>query len=167
MIRRIHFTKDAIKPLKSTVRYLGNSMKPRAFWYSIEGNGDGWSDWCRSEMPHWINNHKAYEVEVDLTRILLIDSVDAFDKFQAEFSVPMLRETHLPNGYVRWRAVADHHDGIEINPYLWSQRMGPLWYYGWDCASGCIWRKRAVLRIEEVVDFVPAGVDQETTADAD
>lgn len=34
-------------------------------------------------------------------------------------------------------------------PYQWRRRneRGFSWYYGWDCASGCIWRASAIREI--------------------
>jgi hypothetical protein len=26
-------------------------------------------------------------------------------------------------------------------------RMGLMWYYGWDCASGCIWDTSVIERV--------------------
>ena len=44
---------------------------------------------------------------------------------------------------IDWRKVAKKYDGIEINPMIYELRMMALsWYYGWDVASGCIWKPR-------------------------
>lgn len=47
---------------------------------------------------------------------------------------------------IDWKAVAKEYDGIEIDPYQYERRFseGFLWYYGWDCASGCVWRPRGL-----------------------
>ena len=47
---------------------------------------------------------------------------------------------------IDWHAVAQAYAGIEIAPYCWSLRFEYefLWYYGWDCASGCVWELSAV-----------------------
>lgn len=49
---------------------------------------------------------------------------------------------------IRWPLVASLYDGILIPRYLWSIRFRN-WYYGWDCASGCVWNTD-VIRIESV-----------------
>lgn len=40
-----------------------------------------------------------------------------------------------------WLKVKQKYQGIIIAPYQWKCRMAQetKWYYGWDCASGCIW----------------------------
>jgi hypothetical protein len=47
-------------------------------------------------------------------------------------------------GWINWPAVAAEYDGIIVSPYIWDRRLsGPvrcMWYYPWDCASGCLWR---------------------------
>ena len=32
--------------------------------------------------------------------------------------------------------------------------METRWYYGWDCASGCVWDASAVQSVEPLPDFV-------------
>lgn len=47
---------------------------------------------------------------------------------------------------VNWPLIATRWDGIIIAPYQWSCRYDDrtFWYYGWDCASGCIWNLHAI-----------------------
>ena len=50
---------------------------------------------------------------------------------------------------INWRAVAGDYAGLIITPYQWSRRLEPYsWYYGWDCASGCIWDPSAITDIK-------------------
>ena len=53
--------------------------------------------------------------------------------------------------YIDWPAVATDYPGLIIAPYQWSCRMSEFtrWYYGWDCASGCIWNADAIARVTE------------------
>lgn len=46
--------------------------------------------------------------------------------------------------YIDWASVCRAYQGIVISPYFWSRRMGPMWYYSWDCASGVIWDADAI-----------------------
>jgi hypothetical protein len=62
--------------------------------------------------------------------------------FDAEYRFP-----HPDLGrmsYIDWPRVAERFDGVIIAPYQWKHRLELMWYYGWDCASGCIWNARAV-----------------------
>ncbi len=49
---------------------------------------------------------------------------------------------------IEWWRVAQKYPGIMITPYCWQRRLDLFWYYGWDCASGCIWDSEAVASIE-------------------
>ena len=42
---------------------------------------------------------------------------------------------------IDWPTIAVHYAGVVIAPYNWEHRLSldSFWYYGWDCASGCIW----------------------------
>ena len=35
----------------------------------------------------------------------------------------------------------------EINPYIYKARYEYMFYYGWDCASGCVWNIDSVKEI--------------------
>lgn len=39
-----------------------------------------------------------------------------------------------------------------ITPYCWPARMDPdlIWYYGWDCASGCIWDASTIHQVTRI-----------------
>ncbi len=55
-------------------------------------------------------------------------------------------------GYIDWIKVAKQYAGLIIAPYQWGYRLEPgtHWYYGWDCASGCIWDASVIERIEAI-----------------
>jgi hypothetical protein len=53
---------------------------------------------------------------------------DLFSDIQRQFS-----------NYIMWGEVAEKHSGIVINPYSRARNLTYLWYYGWNCAGGCIW----------------------------
>lgn len=84
-----------------------------------------------------------YGVEVDLSRILLIDNAAKMREFHRKYSSSSIGG--LP-AYISWFRLAKDYDGIEISPYFWEFRMGLDWYYTWDVASGCIWGKEAFKR---------------------
>lgn len=123
--------------------------KPRGLWYGV---GSAWLDWCRAEgMDGWIGRY-TYALELRDT-VLRLTGAEAVDAFAAEFCVtPPWAHGLRARMWIDWRAVAGRHDGVEIAPYLWSLRLDPAfsWYYGWDCASGCVWRARAVAGFRRV-----------------
>ena len=122
------------------------AMKPKGFWFEV--NAD-WRRWCRSEMPHWLTGRTLHRVNLGAERMLLISSVGEMDAFNDEYHVWEYVNGRYYTGPlgrgIRWDRVAAAYDGIEITPYLWARRLdGPTWYYGWDCASGVVWRPRGI-----------------------
>jgi hypothetical protein len=85
-----------------------------------------------------------YEIGLAGARILQIEDERGMLEFNARYNPA--RPSHDPFGRGRsapeWDALFEEYDGIEIAPYQWHFRLAPdfFWYYGWDCASGCVWR---------------------------
>lgn len=117
--------------------------KPHGFWYSC---GDEWDRWCASEMPHWITGSPfLYEIEVDESRLLRIQTAPALRAFEQKYSVARYGDARHA---IDWAAVAATGvDGIEICPYRGEARWRSNWYYSWDVASGCVWNPRAIRRM--------------------
>jgi hypothetical protein len=109
-------------------------LKPAGFWVSV---GSGWADWCEGEEFRTENLVHTYRVRlVPDANVLTIGDVDGLDGFT---------DTHqLDRYHLDWPKVAANHQGVVIAPYQWSRRFEHLWYYGWDCASGCIWDLSAI-----------------------
>lgn len=126
----------------------GGAYKPKGFWYEVDGD---WRRWCESEYESWLKGrHFIYRVELGDERMLNIRSAEQFDAFHRE-NVRQLRPYPF-EAQPDWSEVALKYDGIEIAPYLWQRRLEPhtMWYYGWDCASGVIWRPRGVRLVLEL-----------------
>ena len=53
---------------------------------------------------------------------------------------------------IDWPAVTHRYDGPDHRalPVGLTGCSGPAWYYGWDCASGVIWRLSAVESFEPI-----------------
>lgn len=142
-MERTHYTMKPVGPLREVKQPDVNSesFKPHGLWYGVNGE---WEEWCRSEMPEWITGGMLYAVRFGSEKVLRIESLDALDAFHAEYHRTHPQFSLL--GYIDWPTVATRYDGIEIAPYQWQRRLEPgwLWYYGWDCASGCIWRPKGM-----------------------
>jgi hypothetical protein len=90
---------------------------------------------------------KKFEVTLSPdANVLHIGSTEQFDKFNRKYRSDDMF------GSIIWPDVAKQYDGIIIAPYLWSRRLdsSSRWYYGWDAASGCIWKARAIASITRV-----------------
>lgn len=120
-----------------------DGMKPAGLWVSVAGE-HGWPEWCQAEDFRVDRLLVRTPVEVNPgAKILHIDGEGQFDQFTKKWA------TCLPYPFARecwpdWELLKKEYDGVVISPYLWNRRMGNLWYYGWDCASGCIWNTKAI-----------------------
>lgn len=145
-VRLIHYSKEPLAKVhdvdaQGSIRGIG---KPHGLWVSVEGEYD-WPAWCNAEK--FGLERLAIQTEVVLAEdadILLISNVGELDEFHRLYGGGTSYD-------VNWRAVEKLFDGIIIAPYLWERRLSEIrWYYAWDCASGCIWKARAVAELKPI-----------------
>lgn len=148
--RLIHYSEKPLATVHSVVQdeNCAGFMKPCGLWVSAEGDDD-WPSWCRSEVPEWIENKCATEVIFAAgARVLHISTLKAFDAFEVEYVTPGTFKPEYHREQIDWKTVAKKYQAIVISPYMYRRRFGSnLWYYGWDCASGCIWDADAVAEL--------------------
>jgi hypothetical protein len=126
--------------------------KPRGFWITDDSDSC-WKSWCVGEQWGLGGLTHKHRIDLDESNVLILRGeyqVRAFSReygFARHWGGPDDRKWR--DWCIDWRKVAARHDGIIIAPYVWSLRLedGFMWYYGWDCASGCIWNARAILGI--------------------
>lgn len=157
--------------------------KPTGLWYGL---GDSWIDWCLSSVSGWICPY-IYEVELHEDKLLKISNVPAFEKFEDEYHgipdhfkviVDQMPDFDLTYGsesagrrmrrffdHIDFKRLAKTHGAIEIAPYIWNKRLESMWYYTWDCASGCVWNRKAIKELclfasydKEQDEFVRTGL---------
>ncbi len=119
--------------------------KPTGLWVSVDGEDD-WPTWCReNEFGCGDFRYRVHLAESD--RVLRLETEAEVLAFSRRYETPSYTE-HLP--VVDWRAVQSDHAAIIIAPYQWGLRLDTdaHWYYGWDCASGCVWDPSVVDHIE-------------------
>lgn len=121
--------------------------KPRGLWVSTDDE-EGWDAWARQTWGDDGRDGACTRVHLDpAANVLWIAdaaALAAFDRVFGEELLPGESYTRL----IRWRTVADRWQGVVIVPYQRAMRWEILWYYGWDCASGCIWDPAAIARLE-------------------
>jgi hypothetical protein len=150
-----HYSHTPIGRIESkeqiTERGAPEHFKPHGLWVSVDGNGDGWPEWCEAESfgLGWTHVY-AIELSED-ANILLLDTIAGLDWFTEEFQVHNSRFPSYRDG-MNWPEVAERWDGLIIAPYQWERRLHPntRWYYSWDCASGCIWDSRAIASFSQL-----------------
>ena len=157
----VHYSGAPLGPLQPTVQgtETGPYDKPDGLWVTVEGD-DGWEAWCRGN--EWGLDRLAcvHDVVLDsAANILCIADTAGLDALTARYG-------RQPFGSgaaygIEWARVATDYQGIIIVPYVWKRAHSGCctWYYGWDCASGCIWDAAAVrsVTLRSPADGVPAG----------
>jgi hypothetical protein len=127
-----------------TRTYASNSFKPHGLWLSV-ADEHGWKEWCEGEDFNIEGlAHSVDFAPTDSANILHLNSVGAIQDFTHEYK---LQAGGRYNLIINWARVTSGYDGIIISPYQWSCRHDLMWYYPWDCASGCVWNLNA-LRLE-------------------
>lgn len=155
-----HYAVEPIaQPIRSTSQIATAHMKPRGFWVSVDGCNLGWSEWCEGEQFGLRRLVYAHDMTLAKdAKVLLLRGAKAIDAFTRRYGASL---AGIRNCAIDWEAVAEKHKGIIIAPYVWSRRLHPdtSWYYGWDCASGCIWDASAI----ESVDLIQREKVREVT----
>jgi len=127
--------------------------KPCGIWFSVEDYEDDmtWEKWCRGEdfrVDHLNFRHKI--VLKSDSNIVFLTNTSEIRRFGYQYSYNDPFEFGRRSVFgknnpyihgIRWDKLEKLYDGIIIAPYNWECRMPSetMWYYGWDCASGCIW----------------------------
>ena len=152
LLRLIHFSKKPLDSVKSvSVKIQKIDTKPVGLWFSVEGNGDGWKNWCEAESYNLDNLLYKNQIELESdANLLILSSIVAIDSFHERFKASLPGMEKYFSDYIDWQRVAIEYQGIIITPYIWERRLdgkAHSWYHGWDCASGCIWDSKAIKNI--------------------
>lgn len=119
--------------------------KPDGLWVSVDGEDD-WPAWCKAEGYDNIDAKNRFRVHLAPdANLLILDTDEQILRFTQRYQIGEL-------GGIDWPNVAEGYQGVIIAPYSWNCRsdVRTTWYYGWDCASGCIWDAEAIAQIEFV-----------------
>ena len=141
--RLIHYSKEPLTDVRTVEQTEERNVgKPHGLWVSCEGEND-WPSWCKAESFGAPFDH-ATEIKLWRTApVLHISNATQLRIFNRAFNKP--HRSHSLDAIDWGRAAKDYH-GVIISPYLWDCRLADdvFWYYGWDCASGCIWNAKAI-----------------------
>ena len=146
--RLIHYSESPLSGVNSVVQTDQFGFKPDGLWVSCEGDDD-WESWCREE--DFRLDRLSIRTEIILkpdNNILWISDAAGIDDLTRQYHKPGVEQYFL-SLKMGWRDIAAQHQGLIISPYQWSCRLGEAgWYYGWDCASGCIWDADAISDVQ-------------------
>ena len=150
----IHYSKNPKIELEVGYRYSSNIGlgKPSGLWVSDDDEEPNWKSWALAEDFNLPELKYCYRIELcKNANILKLTTQNAIRRFTYKFgNVNHPIEKYLD---IDWNKVRTIYQGIIITPYQWKLRHTFLWYYGWDCASGCIWDISTVKTLTRVGDL--------------
>lgn len=146
----LHFASSHVRKVEDVTPGMASNGKPLGFWVSA---GAAWAEWCAIESFGDIGRSVVTRVHLaPSANILRIETVGELDNFHAEYARDRYEGRFAYPSYCPdWKLVGERYDGIIIAPYQWERRLDTTvsnWYYGWDVASGCLWRSRAIASLE-------------------
>jgi hypothetical protein len=154
----------ASRPIKlRRMGYLQSGHpKPNGLWFDVNGS---WKRWCEAAQFGLESLRYCHTVTIlDASQILFLRNAKDIDRFTREYGrnlsghIQLLQSTDGMDAfahqygrdlfgdiqkqfshYIMWEEVAEKHSGIVIDPYSQARSRTYLWYYGLNCAGGCIW----------------------------
>lgn len=141
---RIHTTdiyKLTLNRLKNCEQRV-YQYKPSGLWYGID---DSWINFCKNNCKEKIQPLK-FEIEIDLEKIFIMKDNYDLASFLTGYGNQFYHS--MDSFIINWREVSKIYSGIEIPNY--SLIKNEYLFRGWDCASGCIWDKDAILAITKI-----------------
>lgn len=156
-----HWAAEPVTLQRMTYPQTGHP-KPNGLWFDVDGS---WKQWC--EAVRFRPEHLKYRHTVtlqDTSRVLFLRSIEDIDGFTSRYGQDVSGHIQPIQGsedlaafacqygtdlfrdiigqfsnYIMWGDVAGKYSGIIIDPYFPVRSDAYLWYYGWNCAGGCIW----------------------------
>jgi len=149
-----HFT-EKMFTLDRTRKYEPRTplfpMKPGGLWLSDESDY-GWKAWCEAESFGSLAH--VYKCIVNMEDILHLSTSKELEDFTHQypfvFADPRFKKLNYFKEQIDWVKVMKTYTGIVITPYVYESRFTLMWYYVWDCASGCVWNLDAIESIDLV-----------------
>lgn len=115
-----------------------DGIKPKGMWFSDDSDY-GWPHWCKSEQFRLEFLECKKDFELSLERICVLSSYADIARFTHAYDLGKLGTISIEKFYMDWAKVREDYAGLLITPYVWKARFDFMWFYGWDCASACVW----------------------------
>jgi hypothetical protein len=155
-MKLVHYSTRPIHEVYSNIPVVGRARrhdKPVGFWVSDDDCEDNWFNWCQGE--NWGLDRLKFccEVICDQSKLLILKSKSELSAFSHKYKTqPFYPDLSLIG--INWTKVGESYAGIVITPYIWECRNSVNsvfhWYWGWDCASGCIWDASIISEIRQI-----------------
>lgn len=153
-MRLVHYSGSPIGNLRIVeAPKCRETHKPYGLWVSDDDCEMNWRYWCLGENFGLDRLTHVHDVELNpRANILFLRSASDIDAFTLEWK----EDQNEWSIGMPWPRMRDAFDGLIITPYIWERRLDGCahWYYGWDCASGCIWHPRAIasVALREIIE---------------
>jgi hypothetical protein len=161
-----HWASDPVRLRKMSYLQSGHP-KPNGLWFDVN---EDWKRWCEAVQFRLENLRYRHTVSIlDRSRILFLQRANEIDVFTKRYGcnlsgrIQFLQSTKDMDvftrkygrdlfgdiqkqfsSYIMWGEVAEKYSGIIIVPYSRTRSRTYLWYYGWNCAGGCVWDTSAI-----------------------
>ena len=153
-MRLVHYSPTPIDTVLA-VEPRWDRLKPSGLWVSDDDCEDNWRAWCEAERFRLDSLACPHDVELAVAaNVLILRTAFEIDAFTREWAVSdgteLSGRLHL---WMAWDRLSERYQGLIITPYIWERRLSmgdgtdSMWYYAWDCASGCIWDPAAIASI--------------------
>ena len=146
-MKYIHYGREPLPQLENRQQER-QFMKPNGLWFSVEGEKSfGWKEWCEKEKFHLAAlRHKTEVILCKSANIIFLKTINEIIDFDKKYGKPLF--TNSSKYGCDWRRVAHYYEGIVIAPHQYKPRLlNLMWYYSWDCASGCVWNMDAIEKL--------------------
>ena len=117
------------------------TIKPSGLWYQIEDSNF-------TQFPDMIFGNYSHSLEVNMEKILLIDTVEKLKNFLDKYKKICPYNDIL---YIDWDKVYKDYNGIEFRNYYDIKTkvkshhyVKYMWFYTIDLDSGCIWNLQSI-----------------------
>jgi hypothetical protein len=144
----IHFSRTALTTARDSPQdgMDCGGAKPTGLWFTVGMEGaERWK-----AIAYGKNLLHATELSLDERNILRIRTVEQIVDLERACGMGL---SPGGRGRLNWSAIALRFDGIIVSPYQADERVlkKTCWYHEWDCASGCVWKSKAVLALRPFV----------------
>jgi hypothetical protein len=156
-----HWASEPVK-LRGMSYPQSGHPKPNGLWFDVN---ESWKRWCEAVQFRLEDLRCCHRVTIlDTSRVLFLRKAKDVDVFTRQYGhnisgliQPLQSSEELDafagqygndffsdiqwqfSNYIMWGEVAEKHSGIIVDPYFRARSQTYLWYYGWNCAGGCIW----------------------------
>jgi hypothetical protein len=156
-----HWASEPVRLRRMSYLQSGHP-KPNGLWFDID---EDWKRWCEAAQHEPEKLRYRHTVTIlDKSRILFLKAANDVEAFTREYGrnfsghIQLLQNAEdigtftnqygrdlfgdirkAFSNYIMWGEVAVKYSGIIVSPYLPATGQTYLWYWGWNCASGCVW----------------------------